>query len=281
MIRRPMDRHWRRIETHLKIAAVIFALAAGIIACKTVTNAGEVDADRRQLLVVSEQEMETSSAKSYAETIAQAQAAHTLNTDKAVTDRVRAIAARLEAQTGVFRSDAPYWDWQVNVINETTVNAWCMPGGRIVVYTGIIRALKLTDGELAAVMGHEIAHALKEHSRERASQEALKNAGLQAAAQLANLDEMKTQLLSTVAQYTITLPFSRSHETEADHMGTELMARAGYDPQEAVNVWQKMASLGGKSTPEFMSTHPSDESRIKDLTVIAAKVKPLYEAAKK
>lgn len=263
-----------------KFAAWIVALSMVFLTtCKTVTSSGEVGADRRQLLVVSEAEMEQSSAQSYNQTIADAQKAHTLNTDKAMTERVRAIAARLEAQTGAFRSDAPYWDWQVNVITETTVNAWCMPGGRIVVYTGIIRALKLTDGELAAVMGHEIAHALKEHSRERASQEALKNAGIQIASKLANLDEIKSQLLSTLAQYTITLPFSRSHETEADHMGTELMARAGYDPQEAVNVWQKMASLGGTKTPEIMSTHPSDESRIKDLTVIAAKVRPLYERA--
>lgn len=264
----------------LKVALVILA-AVMFTTCKTVTEAGVVEADRRQLLVVSEQEMEASSAQSYAETIAQAQAAHTLNTDKAMTDRVRSIAARLEAQTGAFRSDAPYWDWQVNVINETTVNAWCMPGGRIVVYTGIIRALKLTDGELAAVMGHEIAHALKEHSRERASQEAVKNFGLQVAAGLLKLDDIKAGLLENLAQYTITLPFSRSHETEADHMGTELMARAGYDPQEAVNVWQKMAALGGSNTPEVMSTHPSDESRIKDLTVIAQKVKPLYEASSK
>lgn len=261
---------------------IFVALALGMMflcSCKTATGAGEVGADRKQLLVVSEAEMEQSSQQNYAQTIEDAAAAHTLNTDKAMTERVRAIAARLEAKTGVFRSDAPYWDWQVNVINETTVNAWCMPGGRIVVYTGIIRALKLTDGELAAVMGHEISHALKEHSRERASQEALKNAGITIASKLAKLDDMKEQLLTTLAQYTITLPFSRSHETEADHMGTELMARAGYDPQEAVNVWQKMAALGGSKTPEIMSTHPSDESRIKDLTVIAAKVRPLYEEA--
>lgn len=266
----------KKIALGISIALVL----AGFIACKTVTSAGEVDADRKQLLTVGAAEMEASAAKSYAQTIEAARANRTLNTNKAMTDRVRAIASRLEKETGIFRSDAPSWDWQVNVIDDSTVNAWCMPGGRIVVYTGIIRALNLTDGELAAVMGHEISHALKEHSRERASQEAIKEVTLQAASQILKLDEMKQELLTTLAQYTVTLPFSRSHETEADHMGTELMARAGYDPEEAISVWQKMASLGGSKTPEFMSTHPSDESRIKDLTVIAQKVKPLYEAAK-
>ena len=130
-------------------------------------------------------------------------------------------------------------------------------------------------------MGHEIAHALKEHSRERASQEGLQNLGVAAAATILGLDEESYQLLGIAAQYTLTLPFSRKHETEADHIGTELMARAGYDPYDAVNIWKKMSAASGAQPPEIMSTHPSHESRISDLQVIAEKVYPLYKAAKK
>lgn len=264
------------------IFAAIFAALLSFTSClTTTTNAGSVGADRKQILLVSEEEIEQSAQQSYAEVLQEAQKAGTLNRDAATVQRVQKIADNLIKQTGVFRSDAPSWNWQVNVISDKTVNAWCMPGGKIVVYTGIIDTLKLTDGELAAVMGHEIAHALKEHSRERASQAALQNIGVAVASSAFKLKKDGTELLSLAAEYTIALPFSRKHETEADHMGTELMARAGYDPYEAVNVWKKMASLSTSQPPEILSTHPSHESRIKDLQTTAATVYPLYEAAKK
>ena len=245
------------------------------------TSAGAVGANRNQLLLVSEETMEQSANESYAQVLAEAKAAGVLNKNPATTARVRNIANRLIKQVGVFRSDALSWDWQINVITDETVNAWCMPGGKIVVYTGIIDSLKLTDGELAAVMGHEISHALKEHSREQASHDALQSIGIFAVAQLLGLKDLGTSMLALAAQYTISLPFSRSHETEADHMGTELMARAGYDPYEAVNIWKKMSQLSGSSVPEILSTHPSHETRIKDLQSTAATVYPLYQAADK
>ena len=266
-----------------KIKIALFGLISSLFltSCLTSTTAaGVVGADRTQLLLVSEEEMEQSANESYAEVLKEAQAQKKLNTNKVQTQRVQNIAKRLIAQTGTFRSDALDWDWQVNVIDDETVNAWCMPGGKIVVYTGIIDSLNLTDGELAAVMGHEIAHALKEHGRERASQGALQNAGLSVVSEVAGMNEKQAGIMSLLSQYAITLPFSRSHETEADHMGTELMARAGYDPYEAVNVWKKMSALSGSEVPEILSTHPSHSSRIKDLTQIAEKVYPLYEAAK-
>lgn len=247
----------------------------------TTTSAGSVGADRSQLMLVSEEEMEESANTSYAEVIAEAKKVGTLNVDKTVVARVNKVAKNLIAQTGTFREDALSWDWQINVITDETVNAWCMPGGKIVVYTGIIDSLSLTDAQLAAVLGHEIAHALREHSREQASSEAVKNAGLAVVSSVAGLSDTSSSLLSLATQYTITLPFSRKHETEADHIGTELMARAGYDPNEAVNVWEKMNSLGGASIPEILSTHPSNDSRIKDLKVIVEKVYPLYEESKK
>lgn len=260
-------------------SSFVLVLFLGCMA--TTTSAGNVGADRNQLMIVSEEQMEQSANESYAQVIAEAKKSGTLNVDAMTVARVRNVAKNLIAQVGAFREDALSWNWQVNVISDNTVNAWCMPGGKIVVYTGIIQSLNLTDSQLAAVMGHEIAHALREHSREQASSETLKNAGIAVVSSVAGLNETGNSLLGLAAQYTLTLPFSRSHETEADHIGTELMARAGYDPNEAVAVWQKMSALGGSQIPEIMSTHPSNTSRIKDLTEISKKVYPLYEAAKK
>jgi len=261
--------------------AIILLYSIFLSSCvTTTTSAGAVGADRKQLMLVSEAEVEQSANEQYAQVLAESKKAGTLNNDAKTVQRVRNIADRLIAQVPVFRSDAISWDWQVNVITEQTVNAWCMPGGKIVVYTGIIESLKLTDGELAAVMGHEIAHALKEHSRERASQSGIQNIGIATASAIFGLDQTKTQLLGTASQIAFGLPFSRKHETEADHVGTELMARAGYDPYEAVNIWKKMSELSSSQPPELLSTHPSHESRISDLKGIAKKVYPLYEAAK-
>ena len=241
------------------------------------TAAGAVNADRKQLMIFSEEEMNEGANESYAQIIEESKKSGTLNTDKNTYNRVNTIAKRLIEQVPSFRTDALNWDWQVNVIKEDTVNAWCMPGGKIVVYTGIIETLSLTDAQLAAVMGHEIAHALREHSREQASKEALKNLGIQAIGKFANLSDTSLSIVAMASQYAVTLPFSRANETEADHIGTELMARAGYDPYEAVNVWKKMSQLSGDAVPALMSTHPSHENRIKDLTVIAEKVYPLYK----
>ena len=245
------------------------------------TSGGSVGADREQLMLVSAEDMDNAAKEQYAQVLKEAGDAGTLNTDKAVYNRVQAVAKRLIAQTGSFREDALKWDWQVNVIKEDTVNAWCMPGGKIVVYTGIIDTLKLTDGELAAVMGHEISHALKEHSREQASKQYIQQAGISVVTQVAGLSETGQAVLALGTQYGLTLPFSRECETEADNMGTELMARAGYDPHEAITVWEKMNKLSNNSVPEILSTHPSNDSRIKNLTTIAEKVDPLYKAAKK
>ena len=153
-----------------KILLTFATLAVLLTGCFTSsTQAGLVGADRRQLLLVSSETMDQSAAQAYTQTLRSARSKGELNIDPILTKRVQNIAKRLIAQTGVFRKDALKWNWQVNVINEDTINAWCMPGGRIVVYSGIIKRLDLTDAQLAAVMGHEMAHALREHSREQAS----------------------------------------------------------------------------------------------------------------
>ena len=245
------------------------------------TSGGTVGANREQLMLVSAEDMDNAAKEQYAEVLKEAEAAGTLNKDKAVYNRVNAVAKELIAQVGVFREDALKWDWQVNVISDETVNAWCMPGGKIVVYTGIIDSLKLTDGELAAIMGHEISHALKEHSREQASKQYVQQAGISVISQVTGMSEIGQTVLAYGTQYGLTLPFSRECETEADNMGTELMARAGYDPNEAINVWNKMNKLGGTSVPQILSTHPSNDTRIKNLKEIVKKVYPLYRSAAK
>lgn len=262
------------------ICSIIFAGFTFTACMSSSTYAGEVASDRQQVLLIPEATIQANANSSYAQIIAEAKANGTLNRDAATVNRVQLIADRLIAETRVFRPDAVNWDWQVNVITEGTVNAWCMPGGKIVVYTGIINALKMTDDELAVVMGHEISHALREHSREQISRQMLTSLGANALASLLKLGETGNSALALAAQYFITLPFSRSQETEADTVGIELMARAGYDPTSAVTVWQKMSALSKTEVPEMMSTHPSHASRISNLTVLSARVYPLYEQSK-
>ncbi len=245
------------------------------------TQGGAVGADRKQVMLVSSAQMKQGAEQQYAKVLQQAHQARALNTDKKQTRRVRAIAKRLISQVGVFRRDALAWRWEVNVINKNELNAWCMPGGKIAVYSGIINKLKLTDAEIASVMGHEISHALKEHSRERASQNMAKKLGFMAAGELLGVSSQNLQLANMVSKYALELPFSRSHETEADNMGIELMARAGYDPRAAVNVWKKMQRASKGAPAEFMSTHPSHSTRISNLQHMSQKVYPLYLNAKK
>jgi predicted Zn-dependent protease len=262
------------------VVTLIFTLQ--LMGCATpTTQKGAVGVQRQQLLIVSEKEMEQAAEKSYKQILAKAKKEGKLNPDPQMTARVRAIAKRLIPQTAVFRKDAPNWKWEINVIDSPELNAWCMPGGKIVVYSGIIKKLQLTDDELAAIMGHEIAHALREHGRERASEAMLKQVGLQALALGTGVKGPYLDLANTVADLTFTLPFSRLHEQEADRIGVELAARAGYNPYAAVKVWEKMSKLSKDAPPEILSTHPSNDSRMKDLKKMAKVVYPLYLQALK
>ncbi len=257
-------------------------LAAVLTACSTVqtTQPGLIGIDRKQKMspLVTEKQLNEGAVQAYAQVLAKEKKAGTLNTNAALTKKVRTIAKRLIPQAKVFRPDAAKWDWQVNVITSERLNAWAMPGGKIAFYSGIITKLKLTDAEIAAIMGHEIAHALREHSRERASEQATSSLIIGIGGALAGLGSASQQAASIAYNTAFGLTHSRLHETEADRMGVELAARAGYDPRAAIKVWQKMAKAsGGKSGPEFLSTHPSAKTRIADLTKYAAKVMPLYK----
>ena len=256
-------------------------------ATTSTTQAGAVGVERKQYVgLVSEQEAEEQSALAYQQTVKEAQGKKILNTDSQETQRVRNIANRLIAQVGVFRPDALKWKWEVNVMESEEVNAYCMAGGKIMVYTGLLEQIKPSDDELAAVMGHEISHALREHVREQMSRAKAQQyglLGLAAAVGVAtkNADNASTALAlgGTVASVALTLPNSRTAEHEADEIGLELAARAAYNPQAAISLWNKMNALGGSKPPEFLSTHPSGESRIADLQAMMPKVMPLDQAA--
>ncbi len=258
-------------------------VCALMAACQTVqtTQSGTVGVDRKQSMMVSAEKMNQSAAQAYRQVLQEEGKKGAVNHDPEQVKRVRAIAARLIPAAAAFRADAPGWKWEVNVISSKDVNAWCMPGGKIAVYTGLIERIKPSDDELAAVMGHEIAHALREHGRERASQAAGQSVAAGVIGAAIGMGSLGTDMTSTVLNITFGLPNSRLHETEADRIGVELAARAGYDPRAAVTLWKKMGQVGGGQPPQFLSTHPSNETRQQDLLVYAQRVMPLYEQAKK
>lgn len=270
------------------IAALLATLLLAGCATTQTTNSSVVGVERKQYVgLVSEKEAEQQSALAYQQTLKDAESKKQLNQDSAETQRVRNIANRLIAEVGVFRTDALKWNWQVNVMESKEVNAYCMAGGKMMVYTGLLDQIKPTDDELAAVMGHEISHALREHVRERMSRAKAQQMGLLGAAALVGLstksgdNAVKTLALGgAIATVALTLPNSRTAEHEADEVGLELMARAGYNPNAAVTLWEKMSAKGGAKPPEFLSTHPSDQARMDDIKRLIPKVMPLYEQSK-
>jgi predicted Zn-dependent protease len=262
------------------VLGVVAVAALG--ACQTVrtTQSGVVGVDRMQTMspLVSPTQVNSMAVQQYSTTVADAEKKGALNRNPQQVKRVRGIGTRLIAQTGAFRPDAAQWPWEVNVITSDELNAWCMPGGKIAVYTGLIDKLQLTDAELAAVMGHEISHALREHSREKMSK-AVPAQVLMSVVGVAYGDGA-AQLGGQAYQLLVGLPNSREMETEADRMGVELMARAGYDPAASVSVLRKMQQAAKGQTPQFLSTHPSNETRINDLEDYSQRVEPLYQQAK-
>jgi predicted Zn-dependent protease len=273
------------MHTLTKISRLIL-LAVLLTACANTTNRGTVGVERKQFMMFSERQVESMSLRSYMQTLQTAQKKNTLNNNQAVVERVRRISNRLIAQTPVFRADAASWKWEVNVETNDQVNAYCMPGGKIMVFTGLIDKLNASDDELAAVIGHEISHALREHGRERMSLAAVQSGGVAIIAALMSSSKNQTaagaavQAAAMGSQLFFALPNSRTQETEADRMGLELSARAGFDPNAAISLWEKMGKQGEKKPPEFLSTHPSDATRMSDLRRLIPSVMPLYEQAK-
>ncbi|MEJ0085586.1 MAG: M48 family metallopeptidase [Pseudomonadota bacterium] len=265
------------MRTRLFIVAATGALllASG---CETVrtTNAGAVGVDRKQQMLVSTETVEQGAAEAYAAELKAAREKGVLNTDQAQLARVTTISRRLVAVTPAFRKDATAWNWQFNLQKTKELNAYCMPGGRIMVYSGLIDQLDLSDAEIATVLGHEIAHALREHTRERVSRAYAQQLVLSGAAAVAGVSDATANMANMVAEVTFQLPFSREQESEADDIGLELMARAGYDPNAAISLWNKMSAAEASGTPKFLSTHPAPKERIKDIQKNLPRVLPLY-----
>ena len=255
-----------------------------LVSCESVqtTQGGAVGVQRNQYMVsaLSSAEVDQMAAQSYQEMLAEARSKKLLNTDAAMLRRLRNIADELIKEIGHFRPDAVNWAWEVNLIKSDALNASCMPGGKILFYSGIIEKLNLTNDEIAQIMGHEIAHALREHGREAISRAYTTQMGTQVLGSLLGLGDGTRQAADMAVQYGLTLPNSRSNETEADLIGLELAARAGYNPEAAVTLWQKMGAASQGAPPAFLSTHPSSSGRIETLRANIPKVRPLYEAAR-
>ena len=257
----------------MKYKLIVTALlAASLVGCQANPVSG-----RQQLVLVSEEQTQASSAQAYTQTLSEAQKKGKLSTDVALNNRVRRITDRLIAEAKLMYPPSRDWQWSVAVIDDPTLNAWCMPGGKMAIYTGIVHKLKLTDDEIAQIMSHEIAHALLGHGRERMSRAIAMQGGMQIGSILAGRD---LSVLAPVADIALTLPHSRTSESEADRYGIELAARAGYDPHAAVKLWEKMGAASGNGPPVFLSTHPSPTNRIQALNALVPQMMPLYEKAR-
>lgn len=255
-------------------------LAAALAGCAANQITG-----RNQLLIISEQQAIASSATAYTQMMGQLDKKKQIEPiDAARTRKVRDITNRLIAQAVRLRPESKDWKWDVKVIDDPkTVNAFCMAGGKMAMYTGLLEQVKPTDDEIAQVMGHEIGHALAEHTREQMSIALTSQIALSAAAiALGGREGADLGLTgaSLAAVYAIQLPNSREAESEADRIGIEIAARAGYDPHAAVTLWEKMGKLGGKAPPQFLSTHPSPENRREALQKLGPQMEPYYQQAR-
>ena len=268
-------------KKHFFLSILILVIFIG---CTSTTKKSDSDVDRIQLMILPEYMAMDMSQSGYTEILDNAKKDGILNTNSLEVERVRNISYNLISQNYIFRDGAQEWNWEINVIDSELINAFCMPGGKIVVYSGLINKLDATDDELAAVIGHEIAHALREHGRERMSSALVQQVGILGfAIFLSNQDGSflsKQAILQGVALGTtlfFALPNSREQEREADDMGLELTALAGYNPMAAVSLWRKMDAQSDSQPPEFLSTHPSNENRIEDLQIEAKKYEKLYK----
>jgi predicted Zn-dependent protease len=247
-------------------------LAVAVAGCATNV------AGRRQLMLVSEQSAIAQSKQAYVQTMGKLSSEGKLVTDPAVTRRVSDITGRLIAQAIKYRPETEKWEWSVRVIDEPqTINAWCMAGGRMAIYTGLINKIDPTDDELAQVMGHEISHALLNHTAERMSR-AMLTQGAAIGAGIATDSAAVMGGAMALGQLGLMLPNSRGSEAEADRIGMEIAAKAGYDPRAAATLWKKMEQAGGKGPPQFLSTHPSPANRQQTLAALAPSMMGYYQA---
>ncbi len=234
-------------------------------------------AGREQLMLVSESTAISSSKSAYISTLEPFKKEGRLDNNPKQVKRINDITDKLIIQAEKLRPETKNWEWSVKIIDDPkTINAWCMAGGKMAIYTGLIQQLKATDDEIAQVMGHEISHALANHSAERMSIAMASGLALTVLDQTTDVSNTTLGLTAIAAQLALTLPNSRLSEAEADRIGIELAAKAGYNPNAAVTLWQKMAKASGGGGLEFLSTHPAPQNREKTLKSLVPKMMPYY-----
>lgn len=258
----------------LLLAGMLSALLSG---CQSNPVTG-----RRQFIVVPEEQAIAASRSAYVQTLAPYQEKGKLDNDPVLTGRIITITERLIPHAIAYRPETRDWQWSVKVIDDPkTVNAWCMAGGKMAFYSGLSTALKPTDDEIAQVMGHEIAHALAKHQAEKMSRTLATTMGVSAVAILSDrrYAGMAAAGAAAAAKLALDLPNSREAESEADRIGIELAAKAGYDPRAAVTLWQKMGKVsGGSGKSDFFSTHPAPEKRMEALAALVPQMDTFYRS---
>ncbi|TCM59883.1 peptidase M48-like protein [Acinetobacter calcoaceticus] len=250
------------------LIASLIATSLAFTGCQISTMAG-IGHDRKQLMLYSKDEFYKQSDESYKQIMSYAYS------QKAVvkSPQVDRVAKRLIAQVGYYRADSVDWEWEVNTLHDNDINAFCLSGGKIGVLTGMMSRLKVTDDELAAIIGHEIAHALRDHGREKMSKKLISSLGILAASS-AGLGDIAISGTSILGEYGYNLPGSRSLESEADLLGLELMVRAGYKPEAAISFWQKVIATEQSGVKlDFLSTHPANQKRIDNIQAHIIKMK--------
>ncbi len=260
-----------------------FLLAAGaaaVAAAAPVWAQVDVGGSSPVRTLVPAEQLESSAKQQYSQVLAEAKSKNALApSEHPQLKRLHSIARRLIPFTAQWNPRVAEWRWEVNLIGSKQLNAWCMPGGKIAFYTGILDQLQLTDDEVAMIMGHEMAHALREHARERLAKSKVTSLGLSVASSLLGLGQLG-DVAANLGSQLLTLKYSRDDETEADLVGLEIAARGGFWPEASVNLWKKMLSANGNGSPSFLSTHPSGSNRIQELQANLPKVQHLYEQAK-
>jgi predicted Zn-dependent protease len=273
--------HSRRLFTGL-VAAGALAPAAAFAQQQRAGDDGvrkDVGKESKFTKLVPAEQIENAAAQQYAQMLRQAQSKRALAPDNhPQVERLRYIAQRLIPHAEPWNARARQWRWEVNLLGDKSLNAFCMPGGKIAFFYGILQQLQLYDDEVATIMGHEMAHALREHARERMGKTAATRIGASALSALLGLGNLGDAALSMGAQL-LTLKFSREDESEADIVGMELAARAGYDPGAGVTLWQKMMAASKGAPPQFLSTHPAGATRIEDIKAMLPKVQPIHARA--
>ncbi|HFD92027.1 MAG TPA: M48 family peptidase [Gammaproteobacteria bacterium] len=257
-----------------KRVLAILLLALLLISCASAPITG-----RSQFLLISEEESIKASEPAYFEMLKEPAQQGKIDNDPSLKARVETITGRIIAQAIALRPETTDWKWSIHIIDDPeTVNAWAMAGGRMALYTGLVEKIEPSDDELAQVMGHEIAHALAKHTAEKMSVALASDLAVTAVAASQDNSDLALVGATLAAALAIKLPNSRTAESEADRIGIELAARAGYDPRAAVTLWQKMKKAsGGKAPLELLSTHPAPQTRIKDLQALVPKMMPYYQ----